>query len=130
MVSCTHDASLGITTTDISQAMPTLTKNDLSSTMTGYYLDPEKKIYALKTLGTKGKNGESITMFSITYRDAPNCGTTIIANDGERKDKLSVEKLITLAQSIRFPHPTPLAKQFTSRYFSLSNIPENVYIGE
>ncbi len=130
MVSCGNDASLKYSTSDIYQKSITLSKNDTSYTLSGSFLDNEKNIYSLKILGTKAKNGESLYMLSIWFRNAPNCGASIIANDGERKDKKMVEKLITLVKTIRFQNPDALEKQFQSKYFTVNSLPENVYISE
>ncbi len=130
MISCGNDASGKYTTSDIYQKSMRLTKNDTSYTLSGSFLDNEKNMYWLKILGTRAKNGESLYMLSIGYKNAPNCGGTIIANDGEKKDKNMVEKLIALVKTIKFQNPEALKKQFQSKYFTINTLPENVYISE
>jgi hypothetical protein len=132
-VSCSKDASVTWTQTTsyIQDLLPTLRQSvHLTTISTGSYLDNEKNTYLFETRDKKASKWILASRADIAYKNAPNCYSSIIATDVLSKDTANYNKAIAFAKSIKFTKPTGVKNTFLSSYYSLKDIPKNVYISE
>lgn len=130
VVICTKDASKKKTSIDLVEEAFGYKDQSMSYVNTGRYLDAGRNFYFSSSVAAKEKNGEKVTLGLLLSKKALECGVYIIANDGQKKDKVLYEKAIEIAKTINFMNPRKIWPDYISSFFTVKDIPDNVYIGE